>query len=752
MEIDPIIKQKAEDIRNKIYGKEVRESLASGIEAMSEDVVSVTGRQATVEEQFQSVLDETTGKDVISAPEIILARNGEADLKARLDKEHQEVNAQLAQIENTKASINYVDAVLMDIAKGGPNNGPQGPFMSLAALYSYNFPDGKEGTWLVFDSSFTDGAHSFMWDSFNSSWKDLGVYQASLIAYKSVKNVHLSDELQSNLLEFKLFNSPIKNGFYSTYDKVFHANADYMTVTAPTIGEEVFSCDTKITDSTVAVVMFFLDEACTQYLSHIGGGLIGTQEKYRFSTPTKARGVAVSSKKEYQPVLRKGSVVNIAAGFSEIERNMSYLKVADSQKLNGFYSTIDNNFYENADYETVKYVPAVGEKVFITAKTDTNTLATCVFWNSLDGKIQTIKGGQIGDYYDLEVIVPVGTAYMTVTSKKPTSPIIKKQNILVAEEVYHKINNAESKPFMWVRKTTDKLEVLSKYDVLNDLKMTFGKVSTNQTWQISNFYLLPNETPTVSSDFDRISEPYMNVFTDYTSPFGQLNAINNIDGDSPDSDHYTGGWHGYDNANTGSRTARTSSIKVFVDGYSMMDNQVIQGYEVKLVVINFIQGTNTKKVDGTGREILREKVTYTIIGGKISVDVELTALENLTLSQYYFLQFQIVSKFEGKFLPVDDGEKNKWITDYATNRDGASSSNSNCNEIIMEGSTDKCVMWYDNDFDLGRRVKDNARKNWHYRNYKKIYFDLIDKPSTAPLMLEQNEILFARGGYEFSRL
>src|SRR5699024_5061444 len=33
----------------------------------------------------------------ISAPEIIAARNGEANLKDRLDKEHQEVNTQLAQ-------------------------------------------------------------------------------------------------------------------------------------------------------------------------------------------------------------------------------------------------------------------------------------------------------------------------------------------------------------------------------------------------------------------------------------------------------------------------------------------------------------------------------------------------------------------------------------------------------------------------------------------------------------------------------
>src|SRR5699024_6773188 len=103
MAVDPNIKKKADDIRNKIYGKEVRESLASGLEEMSSDVVENEGRQSVVESrqddvesQWQNVVDETTDLDVVSAPEIIAARNGESNLKARLDKENQEVTTQLA--------------------------------------------------------------------------------------------------------------------------------------------------------------------------------------------------------------------------------------------------------------------------------------------------------------------------------------------------------------------------------------------------------------------------------------------------------------------------------------------------------------------------------------------------------------------------------------------------------------------------------------------------------------------------------
>ena len=89
---------------------------------------SVTQANQTIDDilalqpQFQSVLDETTDKDVISAPEIILARGGAQTLGERLDSEKAEVTTQLAQtIEGqptqfyipsdapTKAYVTFVD-------------------------------------------------------------------------------------------------------------------------------------------------------------------------------------------------------------------------------------------------------------------------------------------------------------------------------------------------------------------------------------------------------------------------------------------------------------------------------------------------------------------------------------------------------------------------------------------------------------------------------------------------------------------
>ena len=54
-------------------------------------------RQTSIETQFNSVQQELTDTDIISAPEIIAARGGEPTLGVRLDKDHQEVTTQLAQ-------------------------------------------------------------------------------------------------------------------------------------------------------------------------------------------------------------------------------------------------------------------------------------------------------------------------------------------------------------------------------------------------------------------------------------------------------------------------------------------------------------------------------------------------------------------------------------------------------------------------------------------------------------------------------
>ena len=114
--VPSIIRKYADNVRTKTYGQEVREAQARNAEVaglIASEAVDISNetkeRQDNVETQFNYVQQELTDKDIISAPEIIAARGGEPTLSARLDKENQEVNRQLAQITTGKRELD--DAV-----------------------------------------------------------------------------------------------------------------------------------------------------------------------------------------------------------------------------------------------------------------------------------------------------------------------------------------------------------------------------------------------------------------------------------------------------------------------------------------------------------------------------------------------------------------------------------------------------------------------------------------------------------------
>jgi chromosome segregation ATPase len=86
-----------------------------------------------------------------------------------------------------------------------------------------------------------------------------------------------------------------------------------------------------------------------------------------------------------------------------------------------------------------------------------------------------------------------------------------------------------------------------------------------------------------------------------------VRATENADGDDIESTYFTGGNHQYNNQGSGSSaTARSLSLRFFVDGREVMSEK---GYANKIEIrwTNNVQGYNTRKADGTGREILQER-------------------------------------------------------------------------------------------------------------------------------------------------
>lgn len=110
--VPALIRKHADNVRTKTYGQEVREAQARNAELaglIASEAVDISdetkGRQDKVESQFNAVQQEMTDKDVISAPEIIAARNGFDTLDERLTTSERETNERFSQM----VSVNVKD-------------------------------------------------------------------------------------------------------------------------------------------------------------------------------------------------------------------------------------------------------------------------------------------------------------------------------------------------------------------------------------------------------------------------------------------------------------------------------------------------------------------------------------------------------------------------------------------------------------------------------------------------------------------
>lgn len=304
------------------------------------------------------------------------------------------------------------------------------------------------------------------------------------------------------------------------------------------------------------------------------------------------------------------------------------------------------------------------------------------------------------------------------------------------------------KETMDVKKTANQIEAISRYDQLNDLMLTIGKVSKNQTWQISNAYLLPLSTENVTDKFASRKEVLNKVYTDYVSPYHDLRAVSAIDGDDPNYDGYTGGWHTYDEL-VDTPTAASESLEVYADGKKIVGDSTFSTKELKIVTTNLVQAVNTKKRNGTGRPVLREKVIYTIIAGKIGVEVDATALEDVTLKDYAFLQ-AATNDYNNSILALGDPLYPYEIRNFTKDIWGSSRKHSKTNELILSDGSNQLSLTIDPTVGIGNYQYNPTDSVWFYRSYGKMYFNPIATEDLAPLRLVKGQGFIAKGSYQFS--
>ncbi|MGM9897998.1 MAG: hypothetical protein ACI32W_08605 [Enterococcus faecalis] len=568
----------------------------------------------------------------------------------------------------------------------------------------------------------------------------------------SVTTLKLERPLQESLVEFSKQELKISLGYFSTYDKAYHIVDNYYSIKSQVTPNELYSCDTVVKGEYSAIVHFFSDKNCTKHLESLGIGKEGTFSDFRFHVPAKANSLIVSSYQS-KPVLKQGTLVNI----QDLANQFKYAKEVETETLNGFYSSLDNAFYPSANYKTAKYVsPKEGERLLFTCNSDTNTVGACICWKNENERLSIISG-EIKEYARQEIVVPSGTTFVTVTSRVGTKPLIETIDEINMQDLNDNVNYLKEKQealklpqdTLNVKIADDTVEILSKYAMNKDLKRTLKRMSANNTVQLGNFYLIKNTDEVVGNDFGDDSDVLYSQYTDMLAPWGGLRAVNNIDGDQPGAGGYVGGWHAYDNANSGTPTARTEKVDYYCDDIKVSDNQQRYCKKFRAVVTNFVQALNTKNQDGTGREVMKETVQYEFDHSGIAITVEAEMLEDVTLEEYYFLQFQRTTLFRESFLVVGDEKYSKRITDYAIDIYG-SNTPTQVTQMIFNGPTDIFEMSYEPTYGIGRLPYNQGKPSWHYRSYGKGYFDLIQRKET-PLLLEQGTILHCKGKYKVYR-
>lgn len=224
------------------------------------------------------------------------------------------------------------------------------------------------------------------------------------------------------------------------------------------------------------------------------------------------------------------------------------------------------------------------------------------------------------------------------------------------------------------------MNVNAKYSATQDIRYKVGKAGSNELFNWRGFDFIDNSTDVVSPKVDLTQN--ITVITDWFGPH-KLKAANNADGDMPDSDNFTGGNHAYNGDSTGTPTARTASYAFYVDGRKVT-SFLGDAYYVDVYWQNYVQATNTKKADGTGREVLKETFHMHFDGEKWTLDGMLEPLEALASWSYFGIQMSRASAYNGYIFYHDCPENRTW---HATNAASSAGANT-CHTITMHDGAD----------------------------------------------------------------
>jgi hypothetical protein len=671
------------------------------VESKKPIIDKFTGDQTNLQAQLDVLVVEGDSSPAAAQARVDGKGTTYATLKQRLDTKEAEFSSGLAEMSAEKASkteVNslatskaekaYVDTQISTLdtkINSQASGSPKGTYETLAALQTA-FPTGNSNIYVV-----TADGKWYFWNG--SAWTVGGVYQSTGLDTTTETKIKKSAEAIS-------YNNYAWNGKPDTTDyysfTLANGNVD-------TVNKEIRFTPTARLGQVV-------------YTGIRNSGInLANQLYLRFAIKC-ASGV----KNDIRVILGYNGTNIIAKTLPQVTSAYQYVTVIFDK--NTYPLNVPN--IKIADYDSSGFVELSVKDLMILDLTEQYGGGKEPTKEVMDSTINGLGVPYFEKFFNSGVVSKAKTAERATVADSLSTPL------------------SISKP-LYVSFQNDELRVISKYNGTKDILYVLGKKGVNNIFDFKEIKHIDNTTPNVSEDVNAGS-----VFSSFSSDnFGPhvIRATGGTgNGDQPASYHFTGGNHGYDNTGNisgNSPTGRTSSISLKVEGRKVTSYQGHANY-IEIKWTNFIQGSNTKKVDGTGREILKE--TYTMIFDGLDWDVEYQSetLETIEYTTFYGLQFQ-TAMWNGGVLYHTSPNK-VW---NPNNGAASNSTNKSCNRITVR-SLD--LLHYvdidlDTNFGIGNRELATVSTFGAFSTeYKKCYWNLI-KDSTVP----SGSILTFRGKYKF---
>lgn len=371
------------------------------------------------------------------------------------------------------------------------------------------------------------------------------------------------------------------------------------------------------------------------------------------------------------------------------------------------------------------------------------------------GNIQLEEGTVATAYepYSSSTATPAEDGTCTVKSVSPNMTIFANNPSVTIEAEYNQdiinaLNDSQDTRPIYYTISDDCIRVTNKYNSTHRWCMELCKKGGNNLFDFYTGYLVEDGTG--------IGHAVYKNTTDFHSPF-VMKAVNNIDGDTPSSWEFTGGNHAYNGDNTGTPTARTTSLEFWIDNRKISNGVGAFSGKANIIEIrwsNNVQANNTVKEDGSGREVLTEKHTLTFNGYEWDSHVELIPLEDVRVTTWYGLQCSLNSEklshnpsgtmYSGTYKFI--GGANRQAIDLTVSDIPINNSGDNSTIGMMSEKDGHAVsMIIDPTYDLGKRTMYTGTRGVFFnKTTKKTYFYIIDGQ-----LLSANCSYFLRGKYRF---